>query len=72
MKQTPTTIGEPRLLSTREAAALLGVSEALLRLDRRTRHIGLPYLRIGRRVLYDRAALEAWLEAQANTDASAV
>lgn len=46
-------------LSEAEAARYLGVSE--ITLFRRRRDGTLPFLRIGRRVVYRHAALDAWL-----------
>ena len=49
------------LLTTTEAAAYVGLSPRTLE---RYRVIGdgPPYLRVGRRVLYRRADLDAWIE----------
>lgn len=43
------------------AATILGVSAMTLRRDRRDGHLGIPFARIGGRVVYPRAALERWL-----------
>jgi hypothetical protein len=49
----------PRLLSKELAAAYLGISpNALVAL-------GVPQLRVGSRVLYDREALDRWVDALA-------
>ncbi|WP_300708610.1 helix-turn-helix domain-containing protein [uncultured Desulfovibrio sp.] len=50
-----------RWLSTREAAQYLGLSPSTLNNDRTTRLIGLPFSRMGRRILYDRLALDDFL-----------
>lgn len=52
-------IGE--LLTTQEAAALLRVSADSLVADRCQRRWGVPFLRMGKRVLYDKAAVLRWL-----------
>ena len=50
-----------QLLSTRAAAELLGLGESTLEKDRTTRHLAIPYLKLGRVVRYDPAALREWL-----------
>lgn len=74
---TPATRGEPgncmnvligrRLLTTDEVAKLLGVSAQFVKLQRPSGD-GIPYVRLGRLVRYDLAAVEAFLAA--NTVAS--
>ena len=51
----------PRL-RTPEAAAFVGLSPATLEQDRTTGRLKIPFLKIGRAVVYDAAALEAWLQ----------
>lgn len=53
-----------RWLSTKDAAAYLGVAVSTLNNDRVTRLLGLPFSRVGRRVLYDRRELDAYLLAR--------
>ena len=53
----------PERLTTAELATELKRSPETLTRWRRLR-VGPPYLRLQGRVLYDRAAVEAWLEAQ--------
>ena len=48
-----------RWLSTKDAAAYLGVAVSTLNNDRVTRLLGLPFSRMGRRILYDRLELDA-------------
>lgn len=50
-----------RWLSTKDAAAYLGVAVSTLNNDRVTRLLGLPFSRMGRRILYDRLALDDFL-----------
>jgi excisionase family DNA binding protein len=52
----------PDLLDDIAAAALLDVSPGTLSVWRSTGRYNLPYLKIGRKVRYRRADLEAWLE----------
>ena len=54
----------PRWLSTKAAAAYLGLAVSTLNNDRVTRLLGLPFSRMGRRVLYDRLELDAYLLAR--------
>lgn len=50
-------------LSNSEAAALLGCTPKTLEVWRCTRRVRIPYCKVGRRVVYRRADLEAFLEA---------
>jgi len=50
-------------LSTHQAAQFIGVSYALLTHDRATGALGVPYVKIGDRVVYLKPRLMAWLEA---------
>jgi hypothetical protein len=53
----------PEVYNNAEAAAILGVSPASLEIDRTARkRWRVPYLKIGRRVLYRRADLLAFLD----------
>jgi len=62
-ENTNRTAVESEMLSTREAAALLGVPEATLRYWRYTNQ-GPRSFRVGRPVRYRRADVLAWLDAQ--------
>ena len=54
--------GDPVLLTTPEAAQILRVSARTLRRWRdEGRGDGPPYLRLGRKIVYDRKALSTWL-----------
>ena len=44
-----------------QAAEYLGVSVALLAQDVVTRRHAVPYLKVGRRVIYSKEMLDAWL-----------
>lgn len=48
-------------MSSKAAARALGIAEAILRRDRSSGHLGVPYVCIGRTVRYSRADLDAWL-----------
>lgn len=52
----------PKLLTTKQAAAYLGVAEITLRRWRSEGNVRLPFVRIGGRVRYSRAALEKYVE----------
>lgn len=52
------------LMTTREAAAWLGVSEVTLRHDVRGGRLGVPYVRIGRAVRYRVESLDAWVRSR--------
>jgi hypothetical protein len=46
------------------AAETLGIKAPSLEKDRREGHLGVPYVKAGRRVLYCLADLKTWLEEQ--------
>jgi hypothetical protein len=50
------------LLDTKEAAAFLRLKPSTLNADRVTRRIGIPYMRIGRRIVYHRDDLANFAE----------
>lgn len=60
---TPTTIDE-RKLTTREAAAALGIKEQTLHLWRCTRRYDLPYVQLGRSVRYLASDIEQFIARQ--------
>ena len=59
-KQTAT---EPLAVDSITAANLLNSTNSSLEKDRATGHLGVPYVRAGRRVVYRLADLDAWLTA---------
>lgn len=59
---TPTAT-EPLAVDTKTAANLLNSTDASLEKDRATGHMGVPYVRAGRRVVYRLADLDSWLMA---------
>ncbi|MFW6028176.1 MAG: helix-turn-helix domain-containing protein [bacterium] len=61
-----TTTGTDRIgLNSREAAALLGISERTLWTEMRAGRV--PHVRIGRRVIFPRHLLVRWLDEKAGT-----
>jgi excisionase family DNA binding protein len=57
-----TTSSDPLLVNAHVASELLGVSERTLWTLTQTG--GLPYVRVGRRVMYSPDSLRAWIAAQ--------
>ena len=51
-------------LAPKAAAKAMGLQQASLTKDRQTGHLGVPYVKAGRRVLYCLADLKTWLEEQ--------
>lgn len=54
---------EPLAVDPKTAANLLSSSGASLEKDRATGHMGVPYVKAGRRVFYRLSDLDAWLNA---------
>lgn len=54
----------PLAVSSKTAASLLNSTDASLEKDRATGHMGVPYVKAGRRVLYRLADLAGWLESK--------
>lgn len=50
-------------VDTNTAAALINSTEAALEKDRATGHMGIPFVRAGRHVIYSIADLRLWLNA---------
>ena len=64
MSHLPTpTATEPLAVDSNTAANLLNSTNSSLEKDRATGHLGVPYVRAGRRVVYRLADLDAWLTA---------
>lgn len=53
-----------KLLTTKEVAERLGISEAALAIWRSTGRVRLPFVRIGRAVRYRPSDIEEWLARQ--------
>lgn len=60
---TINTATEPLAVDSKTAATLLSSTDASLEKDRATGHMGVPYVKAGRRVVYRLADLDAWLKA---------
>jgi hypothetical protein len=57
-------IGTEKLsVSKDQAAELIGIESPSLDKDRRVGHLGIPYVKAGRRVLYSLDDLKEWLDA---------
>lgn len=64
MPHLPTpTATEPLAVDTNTAANLLNSTNSSLEKDRAIGHMGVPYVKAGRRVLYRLADLDSWLTA---------
>ena len=61
--QTIATATEPLAVDSKTAASLLSSTDASLEKDRAIGHMGVPYVKAGRRVVYRLADLDAWLSA---------
>lgn len=64
------TITEKLSVSNDEAAELIGIESPSLDKDRRVGHLGIPYIKAGRRVLYSLDDLKEWLDANRCNPAS--
>jgi predicted DNA-binding transcriptional regulator AlpA len=63
MQSTPQ--ADDALIDTRQAAAVLGISPTTLEIWRSTRVRDQPaFVRVGRRVRYERQALAAWIDSR--------
>lgn len=59
-----------RRIRTPEAAQYLALAVPTLEKDRVTGELQIPYIKAGRAVVYDTAALDAWLAARSRTNTS--
>ena len=57
----------PLAVAPKTAAILLGSTESSLEKDRAVGHLGIPYVKAGKRVIYRVSDLEAWLKANSTT-----
>jgi excisionase family DNA binding protein len=57
-------ITKDQLLTTAQAAEILGLSEGTLSTWRCTRRTVVPYLKVGHCVRYERSDVEAWVRSQ--------
>lgn len=58
---------EPLSVSPNQAAEVIGLPSPTLEKDRRVGHLGIPFVKAGRRVLYRFADLKDWLEEHKQT-----
>ena len=58
---------DPLAVNEKPAADLLGLSPSSLEKDRVQGHLGVPFVKAGRRVIYRLSDLEYWLEANVVT-----
>ncbi len=58
------------LITTEQAAGVLGVSLQFVEQDRTTRRHGIPFVRVGRAVRYRPADLLAWIENHVEREAA--
>ena len=61
--QTTPTATEPLAVDSKTAANLLNSTNSSLEKDRAIGHMGVPYVKAGRRVVYRLADLDSWLTA---------
>lgn len=59
--RTSLTPPEPLAVDSKTAASLLNSTDASLEKDRATGHMGVPYVKAGRRVVYRLSDLDEWL-----------
>jgi len=59
-----------RFLSTADAAELIGLSKATLEKDRVTGRLRIPFIRLGRRIVYDEETLVDWVTSHASAHTS--
>jgi predicted site-specific integrase-resolvase len=57
-------VSKPQLLNNDEAAEFLGISPGTLVVWRCEKRYPVPYLKVGRKVLYDVDDLVAWLQSR--------
>lgn len=60
---TPPPTTQPLAVASQQAATLLGSTESSLEKDRAVGHLGIPYVKAGKRVIYCLSDLENWLNA---------
>lgn len=63
----PAILDPADLLTPEQAAQLLGMSDRTLATWRSTGRHGLPYIRVGGRIRYSKAALTAWFQSRQRT-----
>jgi hypothetical protein len=58
---------ETLAVSPSQAAKIIGLQSATLEKDRRLGHLGIPFVKAGRRILYRFSDLQDWLEKHKQT-----
>ena len=64
---TPPSTTPPLAVAPQQAATLLGSTESSLEKDRAVGHLGIPYVKAGKRVIYRLSDLDEWLAANRTT-----
>ena len=64
MELKPITNSSKQLLDEQQAAIIIDVTPGTLSVWRSTGRYNLPFIKVGRKVRYRRADLEAWLESR--------
>lgn len=62
---------DPLTVNEKTAAELFGLSPSSLEKDRADGHLGVPFIKAGRRILYQLSDLERWLESNRTTPSAA-
>jgi hypothetical protein len=68
--QTQIKTAEPLAVAPKTAAKITDLAESNLEKDRAVGHLGIPYVKAGRRVVYRLADLQDWLTANLITPSS--
>jgi predicted DNA-binding transcriptional regulator AlpA len=63
-------IEHTRRFRTPDAARYLGISESTLEKDRISGKLGIPFLKLGKSVVYDSGMLDTWMAARARLNTS--
>lgn len=61
--RNPPSTTQPLAVAPHAAATLLGSTESSLEKDRAVGHLGIPYVKAGKRVIYCLSDLKDWLNA---------
>ncbi|OSM04456.1 helix-turn-helix domain-containing protein [Magnetofaba australis] len=64
MKRNQQTVDNPKLITPQEAARILGVEATTLGNWRHTKRYALPYVKVGRKVMYRTADVEKFIESR--------
>lgn len=61
---------KPELLDAAQVASMLDVTAATLSVWRSVGRYGIPFIKIGRNVRYNRSDIEVWLQSRTNKNGS--